>query len=257
MKPEQYRAFITQLSANLQADERARALILVGSTADQSHAPDEWSDHDFFVITTSGTQEHFRTQFDWLPDYQSIVLTVRETEHGLKVLYDSGHLLEFAIFDAEEVDNARVNDYSVAFDRADITGKIQQQAVPAGVMPYSTTDRSRDMKMVLCLLVVGAGRVRRGEAISGQLFIRSHALRHLLQILAQTLPADDKSRLDNLDPFRRVEQVFPELGAEINAAISRPPLDAALGLLDIYEQYLCDLDGFSVEAVATVRRFLL
>ncbi|MEO1645087.1 MAG: DUF389 domain-containing protein, partial [Chloroflexota bacterium] len=110
--------------------------------------------------------------------------------------------------------------------------------------------------MFLCLLVVGAGRVARGEIISGQLFIRANALSQLLQILAHTHPADDKSQLDNLDPFRRFEQVFPEIGAQINAALLQDPITGALSLLAIYEQTQSSQVAYRGEAVKTVRKFL-
>lgn len=86
MQRQDYDQFTQQLTHHVQTIEQVQALILAGSTANKSHAPDEWSDHDFFLITTTGAQEHFRTHFDWLPDHESIVLAVRETQHGLKIL---------------------------------------------------------------------------------------------------------------------------------------------------------------------------
>ena len=41
-------------------------LVLVGSTAETERV-DEWSDHDFFVITESGDQEALRENLEWLP----------------------------------------------------------------------------------------------------------------------------------------------------------------------------------------------
>ncbi|MFN8377313.1 MAG: hypothetical protein U0452_01475 [Anaerolineae bacterium] len=256
MNPEAYREFAHQLQANLEADPRVIGLVFAGSAAHQSHAPDEWSDHDFFVVTVDGVQESFRTSYEWLPDHESIVLSVRETEHGLKILYASGHMLEFAIFNLDEVARAKLNDFSVAFDRGGVR-QAAEQIASATPPPLQTADDSlRNIGMVLCLLLVGAGRVARGEAISGQMFIRSHALHHLLPLLAQILPAEDKSALDNLDPFRRFERVFPEVGAQVNAALNRDPLGAAMGMLDVLERYLGDMDGFPSAAAATVRNFL-
>jgi len=50
---------------------------------------------------------------------------VRETAHGLKVLYDDGHLLEFAVFDEAELPLARVNDYRVLLDRAHLEADLK------------------------------------------------------------------------------------------------------------------------------------
>lgn len=256
MKYEHYQTFTDQLTANLQADDRVQGLAVFGSTANQSHPPDEWSDHDFFVITKSGVQEHFRTHFDWLPDHESIVLTVRETRHGLKVLYANGHLIEFAVFDLDEMTVARFNDYAVLYDRGGVADTLARMAAQQTVPTYTADQMQRDLGMMPCLLLVGAGRVARGEAISGQVFIRTYALSHLLPLLTHTLTAPDTSRLDNLDSFRRFEQVFPEVGAEINAALGEDPIGAALGLLDIYERVLHGVEGYPAEAVTTTRQFL-
>ncbi|MEO1167042.1 MAG: hypothetical protein AAFV98_24895, partial [Chloroflexota bacterium] len=124
MTPADYKAFTQQLTTNLKADPKILGLVLLGSTANQSRQPDAYSDHDFFVITESGLQEDYRTDLRWLPDYTNIVLTVRETAHGLKVLYKNGHLLEFAVFDTAEIALAKVNDYAVVFDKANVTEAI-------------------------------------------------------------------------------------------------------------------------------------
>ncbi|MEL6404687.1 MAG: hypothetical protein AAFR81_10020 [Chloroflexota bacterium] len=250
-----YYAFTQELTTNLQADPKILGLVLLGSTANQSRQPDAYSDHDFFVITESGSQEDYRTDLTWLPDYTTIVLNVRETAHGLKVLYKNGHLLEFAVFDTEEIALAKVNDYAIAFDKANVTEAITSIATSASpALTSNTLDKHHGM--FLCLLVVGAGRVAREEIISGQLFIRANALSQLLQILAHTHPADDKSQLHNLDPFRRFEQVFPELGAQINAALLQDPITGALSLLAIYQQTQESHVHYRGEAVKTVRKFL-
>lgn len=256
VKPEAYASFIDQLTASLQADARVQGLVLLGSTANRSHPPDEWSDHDFFVVTASGQQEDFRTRFDWLPDHAQIVLTVRETPHGLKILYASGHLLEYAVFDRAEIAVARANDYVIAFDRGGVAQAMREIAA-TGAAAYSASSLDRDLGMFLCLLVVGAGRVARGEAISGQVFIRAYAVGHLLPVLAHALAAEDSTRLDNLDPLRRFEQVFPQVGAEVNRALDRPPLDAALALLEVCERHLRGVEAYPAQAAATVRDFLL
>ena len=67
MQPDEYRAFTRELTERLQRDERAIGLVAVGSMADRDYAPDEWSDHDFFVITPPGGQEELRNDLSWLP----------------------------------------------------------------------------------------------------------------------------------------------------------------------------------------------
>jgi hypothetical protein len=256
MQTQAYQAFIDTLRANLQADGSVLGLVLLGSTAGQSHAPDEWSDHDFFVITESGAQERFRTHLEWLPDHESVVLAVRETPHGLKILYASGHVLEFAVFDRNEISVAKANDFSVVFDRGGVAEAMQRIAQTDATVQYPLETVQRDLGTFLCLLVIGAGRVARGELISGQVFIRTYALGNLLRVLAHSLPSADRSTLDNLDAFRRFERAFPEVGAAINAALSRDTAGAALGLLEVCEQHLRGAASFPQAGADAVRRFL-
>jgi hypothetical protein len=50
MDEQAYEAFTRQLKVRLMADPRVIGLITLGSTADATQR-DEWSDHDFWVIT--------------------------------------------------------------------------------------------------------------------------------------------------------------------------------------------------------------
>lgn len=256
MQPSAYKAFTQQLTTSLQQWDNVLGLVLLGSTANVSHAPDEWSDHDFFVITKKGVQEQFRTQYDWLPQADQIVLAVRETQHGLKILYKNGHLLEYAVFDLDEIMLAKGNDYRVVFDKGGVAAAMQQIATTSDGPVATAVSVQRDMGMVLCLLVVGAGRVMRGETISGQVFIRTYAVDHLLSALLHVLDASDHTRLDNLDVYRRFESAFPVVGHQINAALNREPVAVALGLLEVFELYLSEIDNFPAGAVATVRKLL-
>jgi len=254
MQREQYKAFTDQLRENLLEDDRVLGLVVLGSTAGQSHAPDAWSDHDFFVITEHDQQEGFRTHFAWLPDHEQIVLTVRETAHGLKVLYQNGHVLEYAVFDAEELHMARVNDYAVLFDRGPVGVLMAEIAAKPAPSIADTTER--DLGMVPSLLIVGAGRYARGEVLSAHVVIKQYALSHLMTLLTRHLPDGDRTHLDNLDPFRRFERAFPAVAAALNAALQRDPLDAAHDLLDLYEEHLQPVAGYPAQAVETVRAYL-
>ena len=61
MRIDAFRVFKDELVERLAGDERVLGLVFVGSAAERDYAPDEWSDHDFFVITRPGDQEAFRT----------------------------------------------------------------------------------------------------------------------------------------------------------------------------------------------------
>lgn len=249
-----YRHLTNQIRANLENDDRVLAFIALGSMAETSRTPDAWSDHDFFVITLSGVQEEFRQDLHWLPDNDRIVLKIRETPHGLKVFYDHGHLLEFAVFDETELLLAKVNDYQIIFDRANIATIIPQLIQPPTPKAY---DPTRDFTMTIALLYVGMARYARGEHLSAHSFIKLFALYHLLPLLTHVLESDHKHQLDNLDAFRRFEQVFPEVGATINSLLLLPIPQAAQGLLELAAQHVQPtLPDYPEAAVAMIRSYI-
>src|SRR4051812_28153202 len=222
MQTDEYRSFTRQLTERLSADTRAIGLVAVGSMADRDYAPDEWSDHDFFVITPSGGQEELRADLSWLPHDERIVLSLRETEHGLQVLYEDGHLLEFAVFDLDEIALAGVNRYRVLLDRGGVTRRVEHAA--ANPRP-PRDDRFLFGKTLVAALVAG-GRGRRGETLSAA-FLITWATTYLNRLLIRTLPSDDASLLDDLDSLRRFERVYPELGAELALIVRLDPATAA------------------------------
>src|SRR5512144_21285 len=132
MKPAEYRAFTERLTERLAGEGEVLGLVALGSMSGEGAPPDEWSDHDFFVVVRPASQERFRSRLDWLPEPGEVALSFRETAHGLKVIIRSGHLLEFAIFDPEELRLARVNRYRVLLDRERIGERMAQLRAETG-----------------------------------------------------------------------------------------------------------------------------
>lgn len=79
MDTESYRTFTRQLIASLDGRADVLGLVAVGSMAEQDTRPDAWSDHDFYVITRSGSQALYRNNHQWLPRAQEIVWSFPET----------------------------------------------------------------------------------------------------------------------------------------------------------------------------------
>jgi len=256
MDLDSYRSFTQRLRARLESDARVLGLVAVGSMAERGRTPDAWSDHDFFVITVAGAQESFRQDLSWLPDRERIVLKVRETAHGLKVLHDDGHLLEFAIFDEAELHLARVNDYRVLLDRAHLEAGLRHLRTKS-TAETASFDVERSFALFLSALLVGAGRTARGEVLSGSSFIKQHALGHLLPVLAHCLPRGSESQLDNLDPFRRFEREFPEQGRTLHRLLLLEPGLCAGQLLSFAEEQLAHrMERYPARAVQILRNKL-
>lgn len=258
MQSQEYQEFTATLLSNLEADWRVIGLVALGSMARQDYAPDRWSDHDFFVIVEAGAQEALRTDLKWLPRYEEVALYFRETAHGLKVVYTNGHLLEFAVFDPEELALARINRYRVLLDRAELEPKLK--AIAEATFEWSKASFEDDDKlfgMFLTNMLVGVGRYHRGEKISGHQFVKTHALSHLLTLLKKYLPGAEKAVLDNLDPFRRFERAYPELGQEVNRLLLLEVPAAALGLLELAERELKPyLYNYPSSAVVLIKQTL-
>ncbi len=236
MSPDEYRRFTERLRERLAADERALGLVAVGSMAAVDYQPDEWSDHDFFVVTPPGVQEELRADVSWLPDADRIAFWHRETEHGLQVFYDDGHLLEFAVFALGEIGLAGVNRYRVLLDRGGVEEQMAATRLHTQSRPRDD-DRHQFGKFLACIQV-GAGRARRGEELSGAMFVKDLALRFLVVLITRAVPAQDASLLDDLDPLRRFDLVYPAIARELVDLSRRDTLRAARGLLDVAEREL-------------------
>jgi hypothetical protein len=224
VQPDEYRGFTEALTARLRDDPRVLGLVAVGSMAGRDYEPDEWSDHDFFVIVRPGEQDGMRNDLAWLPERAPVALAFRETKHGVKVVYADGHLLELAVFDLDELGVAGVNRYRVLLDR----GGVEQRVAALRRSPRSDEWR---FGMLVTAVLVAAGRARRGELLSATSFV-TEALRHLTALLG------DAPILDDLDPLRRFERAHPRLGLELASIAQRPPSPAAVALLDVAEREL-------------------
>ena len=199
--------------------------------ADRDYSPDEWSDHDFFLITRAGEQEPLRQDLRWLPAHERIVFSFRETEHGLKVLYDDGHMIEFAVFDVEEIALAGVNRYRTLLDR----GGVEEACALVRDHPRPQRDDDYLFGMVLSAALVAIGRGRRGELLSAAFFV-TWTLTHLTRLITRVLPAQEASLLDEFDSLRRFEGAYPALGAELAAAVRLAPPEGALRMLDVLQR---------------------
>lgn len=233
-----YRAFTGLLLSRLEARPEVLGLVALGSMAERGEVPDEFSDHDFFVIAERAAAEALRQTDDWLPSRDRIRLRYRETAHGVKVVYEDAHLLEFAVFTLDEIALARVNRYRVLLDRSDVESRMAR----ARAETQASLERERASDEWLCgqiltEILMGASRAARGEVLSGSERLTS-ATRHLVTLLRRHSPAPAEARPDDLDVLRRIELAYPELGVQLSEASSAPSLTRASVLLDAAENTL-------------------
>ncbi|NDJ75948.1 MAG: hypothetical protein GYB65_06790 [Chloroflexi bacterium] len=259
MNIQHYEAFTTALVQTLERDPRVLGLMAMGSMARQSHQPDEWSDHDFWVVVQPGAVAWFRTRRDWLPNDDRIVLHFIDTQHdGITAIYGSGHFVEFAVSDRGGLQHIKVNDYRLLIDRVGLAEDVAQlQHATSAEMDLLGQNEVCLVGRFLTALLIGIGRYRRGELLSARQLITVTAPQALLRLIARFLPPEQPAPLDNIDPLRRFEQAYPEIGGTINALLRLELDQAAVDLLDLGERLLRDrVPWYPVEAAAAVRRRL-
>jgi hypothetical protein len=238
-----------QLLAKVSKRDEVLGLMFAGSAADTSRV-DEHSDQDFFLIVVDGKAESFRQNLDWLPDHNQILLSPRETEHGLKVVYSNGRVLEFAIFEDSELDShVAPIDNRVVLDKKDIApriNKIAKKAAPKAV------NVETEFELFLSLIQIGVGRFRRGEQIAADQHIKSYALEKLLGLIRELAPAAS-SKADSLNRFRRFEFDYPALGARIQSATRLDAETCAMELVAIATEL--QLAPIKIQAIQKILRW--
>jgi hypothetical protein len=207
--------FSDALRKSLETRSEVIGLVLVGSTA-ATNRVDEWSDHDFFVITKAGSAESMRQDLSWLPRHSEIAFSPRETEHGLKVIYQGGQVLEFAVFDDPELEVVSVNSYAVVLDRTNI--KTRMDAIAARRKTHAFNAEA-EFELFLGQILIGVGRARRGELLSAGQFVDTFAMNHALGLIRSWSSSIDASQTveDDLNRFRRFEFQYAEIGTALQS----------------------------------------
>ncbi|WP_341997235.1 hypothetical protein MRBLWH7_003726 [Microbacterium sp. LWH7-1.2] len=232
-----------ELSAGLATGVRERqglvGLVLLGSASDEArHRRDEWSDHDFFAVTAAGRGAEIRPDLSWLPDQDRLVLTAREGEIGFVAVYDDAHVFEFAFSDAAELAEARAGDATVLVDDESGTTAMLLAQSRARAAEGDRFDPANDARLVLVKLLIGVGRVRRGEVLNGNAFIRHWAVHLLVRAIRGRFAAASTALRDANDPMRRFERDFPGWGAHIAAAVDLPIEETAYELYRMTREIL-------------------
>jgi hypothetical protein len=252
MSPIEYDRFTERVSDRLAADERVLALVALGSTA-VPELRDGHSDHDFWLVVSAGAKAAYLEENSWLPNAALIVAAVRQGAHYCTILDQTGHVVEFGVFEVSELPSGRLGRYSVLFDRHGIAAELTE------IAGWSPSRRARlddrpECELLLITLLTGARRAARGERLSAHRYLVSFALDILLGLLRRREESSPLQWSDPLDPWRRFEQVNPPLASELRSAVRLPEARAAARLLEIAERELGQgTTDFPVETAEAVR----
>jgi hypothetical protein len=231
---ESFLKYSADLTESVSKFDDVLGLVFLGSAADTSRV-DEWSDHDFFLIVKQNCGERFRTDLSWIADHDQIAISPRETDHGLKVVFEDGRVLEFAVFEDSELEMAAVNSYAVALDRNNITSRMQAIQAKSHAKPFNF---QVEFELLLSQVLIGVGRARRGEVLIAGQHLRAYCMPHLLGLIVhwvQPMPGTE-SVADNLNRFRRFEKMYPELAARIEEALQEPVEACARSMVHLVQE---------------------
>lgn len=255
MDAVEYQRFAKHLVAWATGDPAVIGLVAAGSTAAVTHGPDEWSDHDVIVVATAGAAAGLLADPSWLPDAERIVVWHTETADGRAAVYNDGHLIEVAVFGADDIPAISVNDYRVLVDKSDLTATLAgwKRDTTRRVAGNDPTG-SRRFRQIVVQLIIGLGREARGESLSAHERIRGQALTQLLSLVRDFVAAENDTPLDNLDPYRRIELGHPAIGRRLNTALTAPLPELADTMLSLMQEHLADrVPAYSAESIAAVR----
>lgn len=185
--------FLDIIHANTHKEE-VLAFLGLGSMHDQSRL-DTYSDVDFFLIVKDGFVKKFLTHLDWL-QVSTIIFSYQETEDGLKVIYEDGILLEFAVFEVAKLKDIPYQRGTVFYHKEGFDVNVLE---PTKSYQPKPIDLDYIIPDLLSNLYVGLLRELRGEHVAALLMIQVYAAHKTLRVLS---PHDD-------DPFvveRRIEQ---------------------------------------------------
>jgi len=219
-------AFLAELVSGCRATPGVTTLAVFGSTASAGVARrDEWSDFDFAVFTAPDDAVRVGAEWPFLPRRDELVLTAREYDSGGVALYADGTLLEFGAGQPWEVTDPSCE---VLLGGADLRRGL----------PPAEPDAANSVRLFLAKVLIGVGRVRRGEVLAGGHHIRCQALGPLASALRNRVPPPQVAEPNAFDPLRRFEAAYPGLGERLAAALDRPAEAAGMALFRMTRELL-------------------
>ena len=237
MQLNDFRRFSDTLVANLASDARVLGIVAMGSMAEHDYTPDQWSDHDFFVVTVPEAQEGVASaDLSWLPNNDRLVYVAAEGTHGFRAIYDDGHIVEPTVLSVEELEKTMINRFRMLLDR----GEIGQHVAKTQSAPLRKQVLLLPMIVLTSACFWSTWRSARDafRAASGSVGTCFQELRHGTPG-ATTGALHTPSRpelVDILGASRRFERLYPEIAAEFDEIANLPPVDGALRLLELAER---------------------
>ena len=163
-----------------QHKEEVLAFIGLGSMHDLTRL-DAYSDIDFFILVQSQQDKKiYMEDMSWL-DVHPIIFSYIETRDGLKVVYEDGILLEFAVFTMDELKLIPFQEGTIYYKKP----FIEEHDLKPQLEQSHPFNLNKTISNCLSNLYVGLLREHRGEHVAAFLMIQVYATSNLLKILDQ------------------------------------------------------------------------
>jgi len=169
------------------------AFIGLGSM-DETWRLDEYSDVDFFIIVNPSLKPLFYNDVSWL-NVSPIALWFQETMDGLKVVYEDGILLEFAIFTLDQLPHIEESGGKIYYLKEGINASDIMIRKP-NTMKF---DFEKTLNMLYAHCYIGMMRERRGEHVAAHTMIQVYAAHEFCELCNPSV--DDRFVVE-----RRIEQ---------------------------------------------------
>jgi lincosamide nucleotidyltransferase len=223
---------------SLQQCEGALALLGLGSVGTERDRIDEFSDLDFFVIVAQGYKQRFIDRLDWLEKVHPLGFSFKNSAMGYKILFDDGIYGEYAVFELDELNDARYTGGEIVWRHPSFTTDdiVAGKATIPSVRSHST---DHVLGEAITNLYVGLGRYLRGEKLSAYRFVQCYPIDGLLSIM-HLLEQEVNYFPDPFGNERRIERRFPSFANRLGDLVQgyhRTP-QSALSLLAYIESII-------------------
>ncbi len=225
--------------------------------AEKEQRPDKYSDHDFIIITKNGYQEKLKQNLEWLPDNENLIYDFKESKLAVKAIYEYGHIVEFIVADQEELKDIPLNTYKIMFDKSNLDDLLKKYAKNTENNSKLQISNERLIGQIIFDLKIGIDRYLRGEHLSAFKKIKCLCVERLLILIQKNINTKIDKTYDNLDPFRRVELLYPTFGKKIENVIESSIYEVSLTILFFLKnEFNIKLDDDQKEAVKLIINYI-
>jgi lincosamide nucleotidyltransferase B/F len=205
---------LNEIGESISKKDSALALLGLGSVGVELDRLDEYSDLDFFVITTDEAKQEYINDLSWLKETYPVGYAFLNTSVGYKFFFEDGIYGEFAVFGISDVPGLYQSQGRIIWQRDGFS--IPNLDASKGKKPVlKTNDIDFHIQEALTNIYVGLTRLKRGEKLSAYRFIETHAFNNLLKVL-HCFEEEKSGFFDEYNIERRFEQHYPQFSNNLS-----------------------------------------